>query len=156
MVIVTPFLVFFVWETEINFEGSLTKNILVIIYYTLIAFVKGFLLLKVIYYFSSQSVSFLIISESITGSITDIIQFFISPEDYKNWYFIILLIEAVVIFISMFGTLVYDEIIVIKKWGMDFNVAKEISERSVLELSAIKILEDNQEEQEQEHNDEEK
>ena len=150
MVIVTPFLFFFVWE------GSLTKNILVIIYYTLIAFVKGFLLLKVIYYFSSQSVSFLIISESITGSITDIIQFFISPEDYKNWYFIILLIEALVIFISMFGTLIYDEIIVIKKWGMDFNVAKEISDRSVLELSTIKIFEDNQEEQEQEHNDEEK
>ena len=156
MVIVTPFLFFFVWETEIILEGSLTKNILVIIYYTLIAFVKGFLLLKVIYYFSSQSVSFLIISESITGSITDIIQFFISPEDYKNWYFIILLIEAVVIFISMFGTLIYDEIIVIKKWGMDFNVAKEISDRSVLELSTIKIFEDNQEEQEQEHNDEEK
>ena len=71
-------------------------------------------------------------------------------------YFIILLIEAVVIFISMFGTLIYDEIIVIKKWGMDFNVAKEISERSVLELSAIKILEENHEEQEREHNDEEK
>ena len=56
----------------------------------------------------------------------------------------------------MFGTLIYDEIIVIKKWGMDFNVAKEISDRSVLELSTIKIFEDNQEEQEQEHNDEEK
>ena len=68
----------------------------------------------VIYYFSSQSVSFLIISESITGSIYEIIKFFMSEKyDYK---IIILLIEIVIIIITTFGTLIYDEIIVIRKW----------------------------------------
>ena len=75
---VTPFLYFFIWQNDafsFIFNDNLTSIILLVIFYTLTSFVKAYLLIKVIYYFSSQSVSFLIISESITGSIHDIIDF---------------------------------------------------------------------------------
>ena len=79
ILIITPIFYFFVWKNENNnfvFKNELTNAILMIIFYTLSSFIKAYVLLKVIYYFSSQSVSFLIISESITGSIYEIIKFF--------------------------------------------------------------------------------
>ena len=158
ILIVTPFLYFFIWQNDVSniiFNESLASIILIIIFYILTSFVKAYLLLKVIYYFSSQSVSFLILSESITGSIANIIKFFIEDENDNKYYIIILLIEVIVIFNSTFGTLIYDEIIVIKKWGMNVNVAKEISKRGILELSTIKMIDDNNNEEE-EHDDEEK
>ena len=152
ILIITPFLFYFIWMKEnIIFKDTLTSNILMIIFYTLTSFVKNYVLLKIIYYFSSQSVSFLILSESVTCSLTNIINFFKSNDDYnnhKNYYFIILMIEIIVILISMVGTLIYDEIIVIRKWELELNVAKEISERSVLDLSTIRMIDDNPEEEE--------
>ena len=46
------------------------------------------------------------------------------------------------ILITTFGTLIYDEIIVIHKWGMDNNVASEISSRAKSEIDSISILDD--------------
>ena len=68
--------------------------------------------------------------------------------DYK---IIILLIEIVIIIITTFGTLIYDEIIVIRKWGLDKNVAKEIISRGESEINSIGLIvdeddEDNEEE----------
>ena len=153
ILIVTPFLYFFVWVYDKNafFSASLTSIVLMIIFYILTSFVKAYLIMKIIYYFSSQSVSFLIISETITSSVSNIIKYFISGDNYNNYkgyYFIILLIEIIVIFNSLTATLIYDEIIVIKKWGLEKDVAKEISERSVLELSTMKLVDDNNEEEE--------
>ena len=152
ILIITPIFYFFVWKNENNnfvFKNELTNAILMIIFYTLSSFIKAYVLLKVIYYFSSQSVSFLIISESITGSIYEIIKFFMSEKyDFK---IVILLIEIVIIIITTFGTLIYDEIIVIRKWGLDKNVAKEIISRGESEINSIGLIvdeddEDNEEE----------
>ena len=109
-----------------------------IILYTLASFIKAYLLLKVIYFFSSQSVSFLIISESITGSIAEIINFF--RKENERILIVYLLIEIIVILNTTFGTLVYDEIIVIKKCGMDVNVAAEIALRGRLEFNSIGLI----------------
>ena len=111
------------------------------------SFIKAYLLIKVIYYFSSQSVSFLIISEVITGSIAEIIKFFVS-EKY-DYHIFTLLIEIIVVFISTFGTLIYDEILVIKKWGFDINVAAEIRLRANSEVSSIGYLENESDEVEE-------
>jgi len=151
ILIITPIFYFFVWKNENNnfvFKNELTNAILMIIFYTLSSFIKAYVLLKVIYYFSSQSVSFLIISESITGSIYEIIKFFMSEKyDYK---IIILLIEIVIIIITTFGTLIYDEIIVIRKWGLDKNVAKEIILRGESEINSIGLIVDEDEEDDEE------
>ena len=110
--------------------------------------------MKIIYYFSSQSVSFLIISESLTGSISSIIKFF-SFFKKRQLAIITFVIEIIVILITTFGTLVYDEIIVIKKWGLDINVAREIASRAKIETDSISVIDDNISENEEEEEDKE-
>ena len=126
--------------------------ITLIVIYVSSSFIKSYLLLKVIYYFSSQSVSFLLISESITGSITEIINFF-SSDDSNYVNIIFLTIDILIILLTSFGTLVYNEIIVLKKWGLDKNVAREITTRALLEVDKIKIWvnEDEDDEEEADH-----
>ena len=140
ILIITPILYFTLWSGKIIFNENLGKIALSIILYTLSSFIKEYLLMKVIYYFSSQSVSFLVISQSITGSICEIIKYFKSDESaIKSVFFII---EIIVILITMFGTLVYDEIIIIKKCGLDTNVATEISSRARSEINSISNFDD--------------
>ena len=140
IITITPILYFSLYRNFTFLFGNMTKIILTIILYTLSSFVKAYLLLKVIYFFSSQSVSFLIVSESITSSIAEIINFF--KDGYDNILIVYLLIEIIVILNTTFGTLVYDEIIVIKKCGMDINVAAEIALRGRLEVNSIGLIED--------------
>ena len=66
------------------------------------------------------------ISESISGSILQIIKF-INTE--KKREIILLIMEIIGIIIIAFATLLYDEIIIIKKWGLDENVRKVIINR---------------------------
>ena len=150
IIVITPILYFSLWQYEnFNFNHiDIIKVIFTIILYTLSSFIKASLLLKVIYFFSSQSVSFLIISECITGSICEIIKSLNSEDLEDTHHLIFLLIEIIVILITCFGTLVYDEIIVIKKWGLEINVASEITSRANLETSLISIKDDEIEEEE--------
>ena len=123
--VLTPILYFsFGIHWDIHFK---TSNIICIIIYTLTSFVKAYFLLKIIFYFSSQSVSFLIISESVTGSIFQIIYFFKSGMGFVQ--VLLLFFEIIGIIIIAFSTLLYDEIVIIKKWGLDLNVRKEIISR---------------------------
>ena len=59
-------------------------------------------------------------------------------------------IDILIILLTSFGTLVYNEIIVIKKWGLDKNVAREITTRALLEVDKIKILDNEDEDDEEE------
>ena len=125
IVVLTPILYFsFGISWNINFE---TKNIISIIIYTLACSVKAYFLLKIIFYFSSQSVSFLVISESVSGSILQIIKLFNDKIDFVQ--VLLLFLEIIGIIIIAFSTLLYDEIVIIKKWGLDLNVRKEIISR---------------------------
>jgi len=155
LLIITPILYFTIWindDDSFTIVSDLTNMITLIIIYVSASFIKQYLLLKVIYYFSSQSVSFLLISESITGSITEIINFFSSGDsDYANIIF--LTIDIIIILLTSFGTLVYNEIIVIKKWGLDKNVAREITTRALQEVDKIKILDHDDEEDDDEEED---
>ena len=61
------------------------------------------------------------------------------------------MVEIICIIFSTFATLIYDEIIVIKKWGLDKDVATEIVKRAELEINAIGLLSsDNDDEEESE------
>ena len=156
IVIITPILYFTLWKGNIYINQEYDKGtiVLVIILYSLQTFIKEYLLMKVIYYFSSQSVSFLIISESITTSIMEIILCF-KDNKSQNLKYLFFAIELIVILITTFGTLVFDEIIVIKKWGLNLNVAKEISLRARSEIKSISNLDDDVTIEETEDNDNE-
>ena len=155
ILIITPILYFtFNGGNKIEFNPNVGDITWVVILYTISSFIKEYLIMKVIYYFSSQSVSFLIISESITASICEIILYFNSEgKAIKSVFFVI---QIIVIFITTFGTLVFDEIIVIKKWDLDLNVAAEISLRARSEIISISNFDDDTIEDNDEDGDEDK
>ena len=138
IIVVTPVLYFsFGVKWDIYFSR---ENIITIIIYTLCAFVKSYFLLKIIYHFSSQSVSFLVISESVTGSILGIISF-IKDEDKEAIEIILLIMELIGILIITFATLLYDEVIIINKWNLNLYVRKDIIRRGEDEVSKTIELE---------------
>ena len=138
IIILTPTLFFsFGLKWEISFG---TENIITIIIYTLAASVKAYFLLKIIYHFSSQSVSFLVISESVTGSINEIIDFIKDP-DKEATDIILLILELIGILIIAFATLLYDEVIIINKWKLNENVKSGIISRAELDTKKTKEIE---------------
>ena len=72
-----------------------------------------------------------------------------------DYHIIILLIDIIVVLITTFGTLIYDEILIIKKWGLNINVAAEIRDRANSEVCSISIL-DNESSDEEVEEDETK
>jgi hypothetical protein len=146
IITIIPILCKYGWKINFKsiFINDLTKIIAISIIYTWSSFIKAHELLNVIYYYSSQSVSFLIISESISYSIVEII------KSNEKGNIIILVVEIICIIFSTFATLIYDEIIVIKKWGLDKDVATEIVKRAELEINAIGLLSSDNDDEEEE------
>jgi len=140
--IITPILYFSFdvkWDIHFGYE-----NIITLIIYTFASFVKSYFLLKIIYHFSSQSVSFLVISESVTGSINEIIDF-VKDEDKQILDIIVLILEMIGILIIAFATLLYDEVIIIKKWNLDKNVKPGIIKRGEADAKKISDIDINRE-----------
>ena len=154
--LITP-IFFFCLNVKDNFDFNpynvnLPLLISVLSCYTIFSFIKGILLLKVIYYFSSQSVSFLLISESITGSIYSTIDYFISGEKIE---IALSFIEIIGILITTFATLVFDEIIIIHLCDLDKDAESEIIKRGNNEVKYIYKIQ-NDEDNEEENKEEEK
>ena len=92
--------------------------------------------MQVIYNFTSQYVSFLVTSESLAGTLNLIITIInesnssdSSNLDYPKIYnknSWILFIEILSLIFIIFGTLIYNEMIVIRKWGLDENTKKAL------------------------------
>ena len=138
-IFLTPIFFFSKWNKEPDYfelASSAGSIALVTIIFITSSFIKAYLVLKVIYKFSAQSVSFLIVSESITYSIAEIIKFAISDKRDSE-LIVFLLLDILVIIITAIGTLIYDEILVIKKWGLDLNIAHKISKRAMREINSL-------------------
>ena len=146
MSIFTPIFYFTkVLDDKLEFN---TWKIVMSIIYTLISFVKQFITVKIVYLFSVQSVSFLIISTAIAGTIKDFVGFVLSEDRSKieAYNYVGFAFGIIAFFIIVIGTMVYDEIIIVNKWGLNINVTKGIQERSLSEFeSTIEDLEDDNE-----------
>ena len=90
---------------------------------------KSILLINVIYYYASLSVSFLIISESLAGSLHEIIDFFKGHNLFKIGNIFISFSEIILIVLIGFVTMIYVEYIAIKKCGLNDNLEKNVAER---------------------------
>ena len=102
---------------------------------------REYILIKIIYLFSSQSVSFLIISQNISVSLIDIINFIkekdksnIQPHVYISFPF-----EIIALVIIIIATSVYDEIIIINRCGLNLNVKRGIIERAQLDIESTSV-----------------
>ena len=142
LIIIITLILFF--SNVLKFELTFTFwNVFMSIIYTLINFIRQYIVAKIIYLFSSQSVSFLIISKSIAVGIKGIIDFFQSEEKNKVEFSFALIFGIISIFIIIMGTLVYDEIVIVNKFGLNLNVKRGIHERALSEVeSAVDELED--------------
>jgi len=141
LLLITPIL----YLTKVlKFEFTISVEVIImIIVYILTTAVREYIFIKIIYLFSAQSVSFLIISQSIAYSIKDIINFFLTKDksEIQIYYYISFPFQLIAIFIIIISTLVYDEIIIINKWGLNINVKKGIIERAQSDVK-ITIVED--------------
>ena len=138
IVIITPILYY-------SFSLDLTLNLTIetiisSISYILTGLVMAYILLKVIYSFSAQSVSFLIISQSLAGSISGIILVYQTEDEKDAEDFILIVLEIIGIFITLFATLVYDEVIIINKWNLNENVKLNIIKKGNEDVSKIEEL----------------
>ena len=140
LIIITPIL-YFSFGDKLSLVIDNGYKVLILIVYTFASFFKNYFLLKIIYHFSSQSVSFLIISESVAGSIDEIIDYIRDREDKEALDIISLIIEILGIILITIATLIYDEIIVIKRFGLDKNVKRLIEERAKNDKDLTKIAE---------------
>ena len=131
LIIITPILVS---TSNLHFTSEMFSSKLALAgtIYIITNCVKYFLLLNVIYNYSSNSVSFLIISESLAGTINEIINFFKEKTNMShNTNIIISIVEIILVFLIGILTMIYDEIIVINKCGLGENVRDRIDKRGI-------------------------
>ena len=128
MIIITPILYFsFCLNTDLNPRND-TSVIVVTIFNMLKSFITSYIRLKIIYRFSIQSVSFLYISICLGGSIVKIYDYIIADKRPVDYTFYVLF-ELIGTLIVLFATLVYDEVIIVNKWGLNENVKLGIIKR---------------------------
>ena len=131
LIIITPILVS---TSNLHFTSEMFSSKLALAgtIYIITNCVKYFLLLNVIYNYSSNSVSFLIISESLAGTINEIVNFFKEKQKMSRSTNIgVSIIEIILVFVIGIVTMIYDEIIVINKCGLDKNVRDSIDKRGI-------------------------
>jgi len=134
--IITPIL-YTLNVLKFNFNFG-TEIVTMTIIYIFTKAVREYILIKFIYLFSSQFVAFLIISLPISGSIMDIINF-IRTKDKSQipvYAYISFPFELISLGFIIFGTLMYDEIIIVNKFGLNFNVKKGIIERALIDTKS--------------------
>ena len=134
--IITPIL-YALNVLKFNFNFG-TEIVTMTIIYIFTKAVREYILIKFIYLFSSQFVAFLIISLPISGSIMDIINF-IRTKDKSQipiYAYIAFPFELISLAFIIFGTLMYDEIIIVNKFGLNFNVKKGIIERALIDTKS--------------------
>ena len=134
--IITPIL-YALNVLKFNFNFG-TEIVTMTIIYIFTKAVREYILIKFIYLFSSQFVAFLIISLPISGSIMDIINF-IRAKDKSQipvYAYISFPFELISLGFIIFGTLMYDEIIIVNKFGLNFNVKKGIIERALIDTKS--------------------
>ena len=143
IIVITPLLcLLFGFKVNFNYQIPLVQIIFTLIFYTIVVFIKAFFLLKIIYHFSSQSVSILIISESLGGSIFEIIDIIRDGELSKS-DIIFIIPEIIGIFIILFAALIYDEVIIINILNLNQNVKIGIigrAENEALELNSLEEI----------------
>ena len=106
-------------KINFNFKEDNISIIIILRCFLIISYsIKAFFLMEIIYIFNLQYVSFLVVSESF-GDFLYLVYLNFSEENkyYDNKYYFIF--EIISLIIIIFGTLIYNEIIIINKSGLN-------------------------------------
>ena len=129
IILITPIL-YFSFGMELVWDCH-PIVILTLSFYTILTLFKNYFILKIIYYFSSESVAFVSISECFALSTFGIIQIISSGN---NKHILLLIPEILGIFIILFAALIYEEFIIINRCEFNKNVRKYIAHRANREI----------------------
>lgn len=139
--LIITIIVFYTKKINSNIFNSdyIFINILIRAGFIIILSIKAFCLMKTIFIFSSQYVSFLIVSESVAGAINLLIY-----GDHSIYERIYIFIDILSLIIIIFGTLMYNEMIIINICGCQeytMNVLKIKAKNDFLSAS-IELIKD--------------
>ena len=149
-------ILFLTKKLEINYEPEhIIYIILIKLAHTVVLSIKAFCLMQAIYIYTSQYVSFLVISESFGATVNLLINI-ISGEDYPKIYEnnIFIIAEIISIIIIIFGTLMYNEMIIVNKFGLEENTKRglHIKEKADFNVANNEILLKDQDDSDDEDN----
>ena len=103
-------------------ENNLSLQIIFRLFFIIVSFFRTFFLMKVIYLYNSQYVSFLII----VFSFSNFFKSFSSWENDDAEKQILKILQIIPLIIVLFGTLIYNEILIVNIWGLNENTKKNI------------------------------
>ena len=142
-ILVVLFGIIFFFSFNLEYKGKFEfPYVITGIGFILVDFIREFITLKVIYQMSPQSVSFIIISKSVSNGIYGIVSVVEKNFDKNGDDIAFIVLEIIGFLIILFATLVYDEIIIINKCNLDYYTKKRIIERGEIEKEEAKNLED--------------
>ena len=143
LTLVITLILVFALGIDLEFESTEFSIVIpTLIICTLAAFFKAYITLKIIYHYSSQSVSFLLTSHSFGGSITKLIDIFKNELKNDEWKIALFFLEIISILMILFASLVYDEIIIINKWRLNENVKLGIIFRGEFDTKNMNFFRD--------------
>ena len=142
-ILVIVFGIIFFFSFNLEFQSKFEfPYIITGIGFIIVDFIREFITLKVIYHMSPQSVSFIIISKSVSNGIYGIINVKEKDFDENGDDIAFIILEILGFLIILFATLVYDEIIIINKCNLDYYTKKRIAGRGEMEKEDVENLED--------------
>ena len=127
-------------------ENNLSLQIIFRLFFIIVSFFRTFFLMKVIYLYNSQYVSFLII----VFSFINFWKSFFSPRDEDAENQILKIFQTIPLIIVFFGTLIYNEILIVNIWGLNENTKKnilikeEIDRKQICQNSLLDINEEDE------------
>lgn len=113
------------FSTKCNISLFIFLKILLIIF----AFIKGFITMKVIYIFNPLHVAFL----DIVFSLYEFIEYMISPDDNNSVTVLPDIFDIFFLIIIIIGTLIFNEMIIIKAFGLDEETKKGLLKKEQCE-----------------------
>ena len=138
IIIIISIILYFSFRERLNLdfteENTTIDKIKGTIIYILIHGTKEFILLKVIDKIAAHSVSFLIVAKCIGNNIYGIYKTITNIKNNGVDGFLFIILVIVGMFIIIIACLIYDEVIIINKWNLDYFTKKRIHERSEEEV----------------------
>ena len=129
--VIIPGFVTFGYFSQFTTKNQIIIQILMKVIFTIFSFCKAFFLLKVLDIFTPEHVAFL--NTAIT--LYNLLKCRIKSNDY----IILILIDCFFLIIIIFGTLVFNEMIIINSCGLEKNTKKGFLIKEKNELQAIQL-----------------
>ena len=121
-------------------ETDLKYIIFMKIAFTIISFIKSFLILKVIDHLTAQYVSFMVVAECYGGTLNKFFNYLFTNQSNLSIEEILHFIcDFIAIILILFGTLIYNEIIIINRCGLNETTRSALLFEEKREMEGLEV-----------------